>query len=86
LYNSVKGGYMWQSVEDEDICSICGKRGANYWTALHALSRLNHYHKECVEGKMVKCGGCGKELPMSDMYISYWNAFEWRCESCEKGG
>jgi hypothetical protein len=64
-------------------CAECGQGGANVFVAKHALRSNPWYHSSCLH-RVVKCGKCGKELPLGEMLVSYWHAFELRCQECEE--
>jgi hypothetical protein len=64
-------------------CGICGGVGANVIVTSHCLHSNNIYHQGCLDKETRECGHCHKVLPMEEMIVSYWHAFEWRCEDCE---
>lgn len=71
------------NLEMNFICNECGQSGANVFLSSHALRANPWYHSGCLH-RLVKCGHCEKELPIGEMVVSYWHAFEWRCHECEE--
>lgn len=67
----------------DNICTECGRTGANVFQTSHSLKSNPWYHSSCLR-RIEKCGGCGKELPIGELVVSYWHAFEWRCRECEE--